>query len=106
MWTVEFLSEDVQAQMSGQPIDVRQHFERIVGLIRSHGLERVREPYVRHLEGPVWEMRLKGKDGIVRAAYVTAKGRRVVVVHVFGKKTQKTPRREIDTALRRAKEVR
>jgi phage-related protein len=51
-------------------------------------------------------MRMKGKDGITRAAYVTATGRRVVVVHVFPKKTQKTPRREIDIALRRAKEVR
>ena len=38
--------------------------------------------------------------------YVTATGRRVVVVHVFTKKTQKTPRREIETALRRAQEVR
>jgi phage-related protein len=41
----------------------------------------------------------------LRGAYVTAIGRRVVVVHVFVKKTQKTPRREIETALRRAKEV-
>ena len=48
---------------------------------------------------------MKGRDGIARAAYVTATGRRVVVVHVFGKKTQKTPRREIDLALKRAKEV-
>ena len=66
----------------------------------------MREPYVRHLEGPIWEMRLKGRDGIARAAYVTASGRRVVVVHVFGKKTQRTPRREIEAALRKAKEVR
>jgi phage-related protein len=50
-------------------------------------------------------MRMKGRDGVVRAAYVTASGRRVVVVHVFSKKTQKTPRREIETALRKAKEV-
>jgi phage-related protein len=50
-------------------------------------------------------MRMKGRDGIARAAYVTATGRRVVVVHVFAKKTQKTPRREIDMALRRAREV-
>ena len=48
---------------------------------------------------------MRGKDGIARAVYVTASCRRVVVVHVFPKKTQKTPRREID-ALRRAKEVR
>jgi phage-related protein len=76
-----------------------------VNLIEGHGLERVREPYVKHLEGPVWEMRMKGRDGIARATYVTATGQRVVVVNVFRKKTQKTPRREIDIALRRAKEV-
>jgi len=34
---------------------------------------------------------MKGKDGISRAIYVTARGRRVVVVRVFVKKTQKTP---------------
>ena len=88
------------------PRDIRASFERIVHLIESHGLELMREPYVKHLEGPVWEMRMKGRDGIARAAYVTATGRRVVVVHVFPKKTRRTPRREIEVALRRAKEVR
>jgi phage-related protein len=58
------------------------------------------------LEGPLWELRLKGKDGIARAVYVTARGRRVVVVRVFIKKTQTTPRRELRLALERAKEVR
>jgi phage-related protein len=48
---------------------------------------------------------MKGRSGIARAVYVTAVGRRVVVVHVFEKKTQKTPRREIITALKRAQEV-
>ncbi len=74
-------------------------------LIEAHGLERVREPYVKHLEGALWEMRMRGKDGVARAVYVTASGRRVVVVHVFVKKTQQTPRREIEIALKRAKEV-
>jgi phage-related protein len=50
-------------------------------------------------------MRLKGKIGIVRAVYVTATGMRIVVVHVFAKKTQKTPRKEIVKALKKAKEV-
>jgi len=104
-WTVEFLDEDVRDQLTAQPADIRASFRRIVELIGAVGLEKVRDPYVKHLEGPVWEMRMKGKDGIARAAYVTAKGRRIVVVHVFAKKTQKTPRRDIETALRRAKEV-
>jgi phage-related protein len=51
-------------------------------------------------------MRLKGTDGIARAAYVTASGRRVIVVRVFVKKTEKTPRDEIQLALRRARGVR
>jgi phage-related protein len=50
-------------------------------------------------------MRMKGKDGISRAIYVTARGHRVAVVRVLVKKTQKIPRREIDLALERAKEV-
>ena len=87
------------------PRDIRASFGRIVGLIQSHGLERIREPYIKHLEGPLWEMRMKGKDGIARAACVTVTGRRVVVVRVFPKKTPKTPRREIELALKRAKEV-
>jgi phage-related protein len=104
-WTILFLDDDVEKSLTALPLDVRASFERIVHLIEAHGLEKVREPYLKHLEGPIWEMRMKGRDGIARAAYVTAKGRRVVIVHVFVKKTQKTPRREIEIALKRAKEV-
>ena len=104
-WSVEFLDQDVQSLLDALPVDIRARFQRIVELIHSHGLEHVREPYVKHLEGPLWEMRMKGRDGIARAVYVTAVGKRVVIVHVFVKKTQKTPRREIETALTRAKEV-
>lgn len=103
---VEFLDEDVKSALDGLPLDIRANFQRIVELIQSHGLERVREPYVKHLEGALWEMRMKGRGGIARAVYVTAVGKRVVVVHVFEKKTQKTPRREIEIAFKRAKEVR
>lgn len=104
-WTVHFLNADVQSELEALPLDIRASFLRIVQLIEAHGLEKVHEPYVKHLEGPLWEMRMKGRDGIARAAYVTAVGRRVMVVRVFPKKTQKTPRREIELALQRAKEV-
>jgi phage-related protein len=48
---------------------------------------------------------MKGKDGIARAIYVTAAGERVVVVHAFVKKTQKTPQHALEVARQRAKEV-
>jgi phage-related protein len=68
-------------------------------------LESLSEPHVKRLGGKLWEIRLKGRDGIARALYVTAIGRRVVVVRAFVKKTQKTPRAEIELGLRRAKEI-
>lgn len=105
-WSVVFLNESVQAELDALTVDFRASFERICGLIGAFGIERVHEPYIKHLEGQLWEMRLRGKDGIARAIYVTAVGRRVVVLRVFTKKTQKTPRREIELARHRAKEVR
>jgi phage-related protein len=104
-WIVEFLDKDVQALLDALPEDMQAHFLRIVEIIQSHGLEQLREPYVKHLEDKLWEMRLKGRSGIARAVYVTAIGRRVVVVHVFKKKTEKTPRHEIEMARKRAREV-
>jgi phage-related protein len=50
-------------------------------------------------------MRMVGRDGIARAIYVTASGQRIVVLHAFVKKTEKTPRRALETARARAKEV-
>lgn len=104
-WSVGFLDEETKVALDALPLDIRASFQRIVELIQAHGLERVREPYLKHLEGPLWEMRLKGHSGIARAIYVTATGMRVVVVHVIVKKTRKTPRSEIAYALKKAKEV-
>lgn len=104
-WIVETLGATVDAELEALPADQLAKFIRIGEMIQSLGLNNVREPHVKHLEGSLWEIRMKGKDGISRALYVVAKPKRVVVVRVFVKKTQKTPRREIEFALKRAKEV-
>ena len=104
MWTVQ-LTAVAASELGELAEDQRAHFMRIRALIQGHGLERVRYPHVEHLQGTLWEMRMKGASGIARALYVTRPPQRVVVVRVFVKKTQKTPRREIDLALKRAEEV-
>jgi phage-related protein len=58
-----------------------------------------------HLEGKLWEMRLTGRDGIVRAVYVAQTGQRLTVLHVFGKKTQRTPRQALETARNRLRRL-
>ena len=104
-WSVETLNATVDGELQALPVDMRARFARICQLITAVGLERVGAPHVRHLTGPRWEMRMRGRDGISRALYVPAGDMRVVVVRVFVKKTSKTPRREIELALRRAREV-
>src|SRR5580658_2460511 len=105
MWVVETLDAVVTAELNALPDDMLAKLRRIGELIQAHGLERMREPHVKHIEGRLWEIRLTGRDGIARAFYVTACGKRVVIVRVFVKKTQKAPRREIELAHKRAKEV-
>jgi len=104
-WTVETLDEKVDAEIEALPEDMRARLVRIAQLIEEIGLERVGEPHVKHIEGRLWEMRLKGRSGVSRALYVTAVGRRIVIVRVFIKKTEKTPWREIMLALSRAKSI-
>jgi phage-related protein len=104
-WRVELLDRRVERELDAFAQDVRQRFLRIVELIEKHGLAAMHAPHVKHIEGKLWEMRMKGKGGIARAIYVTASGERVVVVHAFAKKAQKTPARALETARVRVREV-
>jgi phage-related protein len=104
-WTVETLNDTVEAEVQALPEDMRARLARIAMLIEEKGLESVGEPHIKHIEGRLWEMRMKGRGGISRALYVTGVGRRVVILRVFVKKTEKTPRREIELALSRAKSI-
>jgi phage-related protein len=104
-WQVEILNDTVRSELNALPLEVYGRLIRIERMISQVGLENLREPYVKHLEGKLWEMRVMGRDGIARAIYVTVIGRRVVILRAFIKKTQQTPRSEIDLAKRRAKEV-
>jgi phage-related protein len=104
-WIVETLNQTVDAELAELPADMQARLARISELIESVGLPNVKEPHVRHVRDQLWEIRLKGKAGIARALYVTAKAQRVVIVRAFTKKTEKTPTGEIDLALQRAKEL-
>ena len=83
----------------------RARLLRLGELIEQSGLPSLPRDSAKHLEDKLWELRVSGRDGIARAIYVTAAGRRVVVLPVFVKKTQKTPPRELEIARQRAKEV-
>ena len=104
-WAFRTLNAVVDEEVRALPADMQARFLRFSDIIQQAGFEALPREAVKHLEGKLWELRITGRDGISRAIYVTAAGRRVVVVRVFIKKTQKTPPRELEIARQRAKEV-
>jgi len=105
-WTVEIFSATVAAEIAALPKDMGARLARLIKVIQESGFEALPRDSVKHLDGKLWELRVTGRDGISRAIYVTASGQRVVILRAFAKKTQQTPKRELDIARQRAKEVR
>jgi len=77
---------------------------RIFTLLQKYGTE-LGLPFVRALEHKVYEVRAKDKSGIYRVLYFAYTDKTFVMLHGFQKKTQATPRRELDIAIKRLKEV-
>jgi phage-related protein len=81
--------------------DLQARFVWIAELLESFGPQHVGLPHIRPLENKLWEMRMTGRDGIARAIYAAVQNRRLLVLHVFVKKTQTTPRRALQIAYQR-----
>jgi len=62
-------------------------------------------PHTRAMGDGLFELRLKAAEGIGRVFYCTLVGRKIVMLHQFTKKSEKTPRKELEIARRRMKEV-
>lgn len=100
-WRVENLSDLVDAEFDVLPKDIQAKFLHLAALLEEVGLTALREPYVKHLQGKLWELRVKAKSGLGRGLYCTVTGRRVIVLRYFQKQSGKTPHYEIAVALER-----
>ena len=103
-WSI-VLDERLEKWLNDISADIKARIINITDLLVEHGPQNVREPYVKHIQGKLFEIRAKGKDGIARVFYFTMAGQRIVLVHGFIKKTQRTPKKEIDIATARMKEI-
>ena len=105
VWVVEFYVEPGGRRPVNEfvgALDVKSKARLLAAIeqLRARNVDAC-EPLVRHLEGKLWELRRESGRNIYRLMYFFFTGRRIVFLHGFQKKTQKTPRREIETALRR-----
>jgi len=103
-WAIEFFDEDVEAETFALPPKILAKMLHIFELIEMAGAQ-LGEPYTKPLNDGLFEVRAKAKEGIGRSIYCYQKGRKVIILHSFVKKDQKTPKRDLAIALKRKKEI-
>jgi phage-related protein len=103
-WTIEYYNHRVQDWVCALPIGLRADYARLTSLLMEFGVD-LRLPHSRAMGDGLFELRIQSKEGIGRLFYCTLVGKRIVILHGFIKKTQKTPPKELDIAKRRMKEV-
>jgi len=103
-WTIDYYSEDVRLEIEALPVGIRASYARLTELLEEFGLE-LRMPHSRAMGGGLLELRPRGREGIARVFYCTKVGRKIIILHSFIKKTNETPKREMDIARRRQREV-
>lgn len=101
---VETVVDD--SRIAALPTKLRTRLVRLLAMMKDVGLDQLREPHAGYLEGELWELRAKSKEGIARGIYLTARARRVVVLYVFAKTSRRTPRQALATAKERMRQVR
>ncbi len=103
-YSITYYSVAVQEQILDLPDTLAARYivltRRMVALGPNLG-----EPHTKALGNGLFELRLKGAEGIARVFFCTIVGRRIVVLHSFAKKTNKTPLRELEIAQSRLKEI-
>lgn len=103
-WAVTYYNERVKRDVFAMPIGILADYRRLLSLMEEHGAD-LRLPHSRAMREGLFELRPKGPEGIGRVFYCTQVGRRIVVLHSFTKKTQRTPESELRIARKRLKEI-
>ncbi|MBF0144491.1 MAG: type II toxin-antitoxin system RelE/ParE family toxin [Magnetococcales bacterium] len=104
-WEIAYHTEAVQQAIKGWPTGLRAVYTRITDRMKAEG-PNLGMPFTRSMGDGLFEVRVKGTEGTGRAFFCLIVGRKVLVLHAFVKKTDKTPLRELAVARSRLKEVR
>ncbi len=103
-WTISFYDEKVEEETLALPAGILANFLRVTELIEEFG-PNLGRPHTAPLRGGLFEIRAKGQEGIARSVFCTVKGQEIVILITVVKKGNRIPKRHMDTALRRMKEV-
>jgi phage-related protein len=103
-WHITFYNEKVEQETLNFPSGILANFLHIAEMIEEFG-PALGKPYTAPMGGGLFEIRSKGKEGIGRSLYCMVKGQEIIILHSFIKKSSKTPKKELNLAKKRMKEI-
>jgi phage-related protein len=103
-WQIRYFNYVVQEEIKSLPKTLLARYLRLTDLMLKYGAN-LGEPHTKALGSGLFELRIKGMEGIARIFYCTLLDKEIVVLHSFIKKTMAIPLREKLLATKRMKEV-
>jgi phage-related protein len=103
-WSIEYACRDVEQFILKLSPGLAAKYLRLTDLMLEFGIN-LGMPHTRAMSDGLFELRIKGQEGIARVFYCTLVGKRIVMLHGFVKKSQKTPLNDLKIARRRMSEV-
>lgn len=103
-YTIKFYNDEVFEDISKLPKTLRARCLHYFDVMIDNG-PNLGLPHTKVMGNGLFELRLRGKEGIARVFYCTIINRQIILLHSFIKKTNKTPSKELDIANKRMKET-
>jgi phage-related protein len=102
-YSILYYSEQVQEDIMNLPDTLQARYIGLTARMIEHG-PNLGLPHTDLFGGGLFELRLKGAEGIARVFFCTMVDKEIMMLHSFIKKTQKTPEKELKIAKARMKE--
>lgn len=103
-WKIVYYNKKLETDVFQLPTTLLAKFIRMSEIMEEFG-PSIGMPHTRFVGNGLFELRLKGKEGIARVFYCTLVGNDICLLHSIIKKKQKTPMKDLRLAFLRMKEV-
>lgn len=104
-WKIEFVNQKAAAEFEQLPLVLKAKFEHISNLVQRYGPFYIGMPYIKHIQEKIWEIRLNSHSISGRSLYTIATKQKIIILHSFIKKEQKTTKRALSLGRKRLKEI-
>lgn len=103
-WQIKYYNTKLEDEILELPEGLLARYLRLTDLMLELG-SNLGLPHTKPIENGLLELRVKSKEGIARVFFCTKVGKKIIMLHSFIKKSQKTPKKEIKIAKSRMSEV-